>query len=352
VQAVGAAMLAANSPAILTNAFPAQRRGQALGLQVTAVYLGLAIGPSLGGWLADAFGWGAVFLVNVPLGCFALLLAVRVIPHDRTDARQREPFDFPGAATFTLGLVLLIVGLSQAHTWGWASPLFAATVCAAAIALGIFVWLEHHTRWPMLDLHLFSSRAFSASVVSAILNYMAVFAMTFLLPFYLIQARGLSPAAAGLVLTAQPLVMAMVAPFSGALSDRIGARLPATCGMLAIALGLGLLSRLGLDTPLVVIAAILLLIGLGVGCFSSPNTSAALGASPPRQRGIASGVLATARNVGMVLGIGIGGAIFASLLGPASAGAAAEAVVHAADAGLLAAAAFAVLGAITSTIPR
>lgn len=188
--------------------------------------------------------------------------------------------------------------------------------------------------------------------MSATLNYMAVFAMTFLLPFYLIQARGLSPATAGLVLTAQPLVMALTAPFSGALSDRIGARIPSTVGMLVIALGLALLSRLGLDTSLATIAATLLLIGLGVGLFTSPNMSAAMGAAPRRQRGIASGVMATARNLGMVLGIGVAGAIFTTLLAQSPDASTADAVVRAANAGLLAAAGFAALGAITSAASR
>jgi EmrB/QacA subfamily drug resistance transporter len=352
VQAIGAAMLAANSPAILTNAFPPQQRGQALGFQVTAVYIGLAIGPPLGGWLTAVFDWNAVFLVNVPLGGFALLLAALVIPHDRLVGERREGFDYRGAATFALGLVLLIVGLNQAHVWGWTSALLVACVGCAALALMSFVWIELRARSPMLELHLFASRAFSASVMSAMLNYMAVFAMTFLLPFYLIQARGLSPATAGLVLTAQPLVMALTAPFSGALSDRIGARIPSTLGMLVIALGLALLSRLGLDTSLATIAATLLLIGLGVGLFSSPNMSAAMGAAPQRQRGIASGVMATARNLGMVLGIGVAGAIFTTLLAQSPDASTAGAVVGAANAGLVAAAILAALGAITSAVPR
>jgi EmrB/QacA subfamily drug resistance transporter len=347
IQAVGAAMLAANSPPILTNAFPEEQRGKALGLQATAVYLGLAVGPPLGGWLTAAFGWSAVFLINVPIGLAALLLGMRVIPRDRTRSQLSESFDVQGAALFSAGLVLLIFGLNQVHAWGWTSPLLLACVLAAGAALTMFVVVEGHKTSPLLDLGVFSSRPFSASVVSAILNYMSIFAMTFMLPFYLIQARGLSVAVAGLVLTAQPLVMALTAPFSGMLSDRIGARVPATAGMVIIALGLGLLSRLGLETPLLAIVATLLLIGFGVGLFTSPNTSAALGSVPRPRRGIASGVLATARNLGMVLGIGVGGAIFTSMLAPGPA-----AIAEAASAGLLSAAIIAALGAVTSALAR
>jgi EmrB/QacA subfamily drug resistance transporter len=349
VQAVGAALLAANSPAILTTAFPESRRGRVLGMQVTAVYLGLAIGPSLGGWLTTTFSWNAVFLVNVPVGIATFLLALRVLPHDRPAAAPgNDRFDLPGAITFTTGLVLLVFGLNQAHQWGWTSLALAMCMGCAVLVLAAFVWIEMGSASPMLDLRLFTNRRFSLPVTSATLNYMSVFAMMFLLPFYLIQARGLSPAAAGLVLTAQPVVMAATASFSGALSDRIGSRLPATVGMCLIAVGLGVLSRLGLETPLVAIAGALLVIGLGVGLFSTPNTSAALGAAPRRQRGIASGVLATARNLGMVIGVGIAGAIFTTVLGQAPSADAPEAVIAAANTGLLAAAGLAALGAVTS----
>ncbi|HEY2592755.1 MAG TPA: MFS transporter, partial [Chloroflexota bacterium] len=166
---------------------------------------------------------------------------------------------------------------NQVHAWGWTSPLFLGCMLASAAKLAVFAVIELRSPSPMLDLHVFRTRTFSASVVSATLNYLSIFTMTFLLPFFLIQARGLSVAAAGLMLSAQPLVMAATAPLSGILSDRIGARLPATLGMLIIAIGLGLLSRLGLDTPLLAVVAILVLIGIGVGLASSA-LFAALGA--------------------------------------------------------------------------
>jgi EmrB/QacA subfamily drug resistance transporter len=351
-QAAGAAMLAANSPAILTNAFPEQQRGRALGFQATAVYLGLAIGPPLGGWLAALFGWSAVFLVSVPLGLCALVLAFCVIPHDTRVPSRGERFDLQGTALFTAGLVLVIVGLNQAHAWGWASPVLIACLVLGGAAFAGFVAVERLAASPLLDLELLETRAFTASVVSATLNYASLFAMIFVLPFYMIDARGLSVAVAGIVLTVQPLVMALTAPVSGIVSDRIGARLPATAGMAIIAIGLGLLSRLAIDTPLATITAILLLIGVGVGLFSSPNTSAALGAVPRPRRGVASGVLATARNVGMLMGIGIGGAILTSMLSSAGVAAGPEAMVEATNVGLLCAAAIALVGALTSAAAR
>ncbi|HEY8476632.1 MAG TPA: MFS transporter, partial [Chloroflexota bacterium] len=211
LQAVGAAMLFANSPAILTKTFPAAQRGQALGLMGTMTYLGLTAGPSLGGWLAERLGWHAVFFINVPVGALALALGARFIPHDRPETTG-ERFDLPGAIAFTGGLVALLLGLNQGYALGWGSLPILALMIAAAVLLGVFLLVERRTPFPMLDLSLFRSRLFSAAVASAVLNYVCVYSILFLLPFYLIQGRGLGPAEAGLVLTAQPLVMAVAAP--------------------------------------------------------------------------------------------------------------------------------------------
>jgi EmrB/QacA subfamily drug resistance transporter len=350
VQGLGAAMLTSSSPAILTNAFPESRRGRVLGLQATAVYIGLAIGPSLGGGLAQAFGWGAVFFVNVPVGLVAFLLSMRYVPEDRSSSVHVEPFDVPGAITFGTGITLLILSLDQGDVWGWTSPTLLACLALAIVLLASFASLELRKRAPMLDLSLFANRVFAAGVVSALLNYMATFAVIFLLPFYLIQARGMAPAAAGLVLTAQPLLMAVTAGFAGALADRIGPRLPATAGLTLLAISCLGLSRLGLETPLGIAVVLLFLSGIGIGLFTSPNTSAILGAAPPPRRGVASGLLATARSLGMVLGLGIAGAIFTTLLAQTPGAPRPETIVSAADAGLLTAAALALLGAIASSI--
>ena len=348
VQGLGAAMLTASSPAILTNAFPDHRRGRVLGLQATTVYVGLALGPSLGGGLAQAFGWQAVFFVNVPIGLVAFLLSWRYVPRDRQDTRRVEPFDIAGALAFGTGLTLLILALNQGHLWGWTSPLLLACAGVAIALLAIFAMIELRTRAPMLDLSLFRNRVLSAGVVSALLNYMATFAVAFLLPFYLIQARGMSPGAAGLVLTAQPLLMAATAAIAGAAADRFGPRLPATAGLGLLAASFLWLSQLRLETPVAVVVVALFVAGIGIGLFTSPNTSAILGAAPAARRGVASGLLATARSFGMVLGLGIGGAIFTTLLTSTAEGPTPASIVAAADAGLLTAALFALLGAVIS----
>jgi EmrB/QacA subfamily drug resistance transporter len=346
VQAMGAAMLFANSPAILTKTFPPQQRGQALGMQATMTYLGLTVGPALGGWLAQTYGWRSVFYINVPIGLIAFGLSLAFIPAEKPVGGSLERFDWVGALLFSAGLVTLLLGLNQGHAWGWTSAPILACLISAAALLGAFIWVEARSPWPMLDLTLFRQRIFSAATASALLNYICLYSVLFLMPFYLIQGRGLNPAQAGLVLIAQPLVMAVAAPLSGSLSDRIGSRLLSTLGMAILALGLFLLSRLDGSSPNPAVLAGLAVTGLGTGMFISPNTSALMGSAPRQRQGIAAGILATSRNVGMVLGIGLAGAIFTSVVAQSGDSGLYDAV----RLGLLAGCGVAILGAVVSSI--
>ncbi|OQA41996.1 MAG: Multidrug resistance protein stp [Chloroflexi bacterium ADurb.Bin325] len=318
VQAVGGATLFANSAAILTTNFPPERRGRTLGLQAMMTYLGLTTGPSLGGLLTSWLGWRSIFYINLPIGLLALALSLRFIPDDRP-ARQAEHFDLPGAAVFIAGLTMLLLVLNQGHVWGWLSPQAIGLFMIALALLSVFVVMERRVAAPMLDLSLFGRRLFSVATASAVLNYVCLYSITFLLPFYLIQGRGLGSAQTGLILTAQPLVMAVAAPISGALSDRVGSRVLSPLGMLILAFGLALLARLDAASSIGQVIVGLAVAGLGTGIFISPNTSALMGAAPRGRQGIASGILATARNAGMALGVGLAGAIYSSVLAAAPA---------------------------------
>lgn len=349
VQAIGAAMLFANSPAILTGNFPPTQRGQALGMQATLTYLGLTVGPSLGGWLAHLFGWRAIFYINVPVGIVGLLACLRFIPDDR-DRAINETFDWKGALVFTAGLAALLFALNQGHAWGWTSLRIMLLVLSSLSLLASFVWIEQRTSAPMLDLDLFRRSDFSSSVAAALLNYVCLYSIAFLLPFYLIQGRQLSSAQAGLILTAQPAVMMVVAPISGTLSDRIPARPLATAGMLVLAAGLWLLTLLKPNSPIQQVALSLAVCGSGIGLFVSPNNNTLLGAAPRARQGIASGILAMARNMGMVLGVGLAGAIFTSVTAHYPAHQAEQALFLAIHWGFVVAAGLAVFGAVISLI--
>lgn len=346
LQALGAAMIYANSPAILTRVFPPHQRGQALGLQGTMTYLGLTTGPFLGGWLASQFSWHAVFFINVPVGLFATWLAWRVIQLDAPSGRT-ERFDLAGSFTFMAGLVILLLALNQGQAWGWLSPLTLGLIAVSLLTLAGFLQIERRVPAPMLDLSLFRNRIFNLATISPILNYICVYSVLFLMPFYLINGRGLTPAHAGLILTAQPVAMALLAPIAGTLSDRIGSRVPTTLGMMVMAFGLFLLGRLTPESSYVYVVIALAVTGLGSGMFVAPNNSALMGAAPRGRQGIASGILALARNVGMVLGIGLTGAVFTTVLAHGQMDGA-SLTVQAVDAGFVFASLMASLAALAS----
>lgn len=343
LQALGAAMIASNAPAILTGNFPAEQRGRALGMQATMTYLGLTVGPSLGGWLTASLGWRSVFYINVPVGALALTLSLVFIP-ENPPAEENQPFDLAGAFTFMGGLVTLLLALNKGAEWGWGSPRILTFFIMAGVLLAVFIAIERRTPEPMLDLGLFRQPVFSASVISAVLNYICLYSIAFLMPFYLIQGRGLNPAQAGLLLTTQPLLMAIIAPVSGTISDRIGSRLPGMIGMSILSLGLFLLSRLGSASPLWFAALGLAAAGIGIGIFISPNNSALMGSAPRARQGIAAGVLAASRNVGMVLGVGLAGAILTSRINPSLP----PTLFQGISAGLLTASGIALLGALST----
>jgi MFS family permease len=245
---------------------------------------------------------------------------------------------------------VLLLGLNQGHEWGWTSPIILVLLTIALLTLIAFLINERRVLYPMLDLSLFRRRLFSAAVASAVLNYICMYSVVFLMPFYLIQGRGFGTGEAGLLLTAQPLIMAIAAPLSGTLSDRIGSRLPGTLGMTILAGGLFLLARLGPASPQASIAFALAIVGLGVGIFVSPNSSALMGSAPRDRQGIAAGILATARNVGMVLGVGFAGAIFTTVQAQSQPNGESVALFAGVQAGWLAAAVIALLGALTSAV--
>jgi EmrB/QacA subfamily drug resistance transporter len=308
-QGAGAAAMFGTGVAILTSVLPPGERGRALGLNTAAVYLGLSLGPTLGGWLTGAFGWRAVFLVNVAVG-LVLLLALGQLRGEWAGARG-ERFDLPGALLYVGTQLALLLGLSRLT-----SPGGAALALTGLLGLGLFLWWEARTRSPVLDTALLArNTVFAMSSLAALLNYAATSAVGFLVSLYLQFVRGLSPGAAGLVLLSQPLLMMLVSPVAGALSDRVEPRLPASAGMALSALGLAGLALVGSATPLPWIVVALLVLGTGFGLFTSPNTNAAMGAVEPKQYGVAAGFLGTMRLTGQVFSMAFAMLILSVRLG-------------------------------------
>jgi EmrB/QacA subfamily drug resistance transporter len=313
-QGVGASMVSANSVALITAAFPPERRGRALGMVGATVGLGLTIGPPLGGLLLSTLGWASIFLVNLPIGVFALLYARAELPADAPTG-PRPAFDFAGAICALAFLVALTLFLSRGATWGFAAPATLACAVAVPLALFAFVVVERRAPEPLVDLSFFGDASFRVPMLALLASFVALFAAVFLVPFYLERIVGLTPDRVGRVLVVIPLLLLAVSPVSGALSDRLGSRTLAlaglattTVGLLLLGLMLGQASRRPL--PALAIACGLLVIGLGQGLFQPPNSSAAMGSVPPARLGLAAGLLATMRNLGTLFGIGLAAAVY------------------------------------------
>lgn len=317
-QGLGGSLLMAISPAMLAAAFPASERGRALGLNAVMVSLGVSTGPTLGGILTQDLTWRAIFYVNVPIGIIGFIAALKILRSETSRGPGR--FDPVGAGLLAIGLASLTLGLSFGQEWNWTSARTIAAIAVGLAGLAATVLFELRTREPILDFSLFRDRVFSSAAFSQVLSFLALFAVSFLLPFYLEELRGYSTIHAGLLMTPLPLTIALVAPLSGSLADRIGTRWLAAVGLTIACVGLVLISYLTAQTPFWRLVGVLMLTGLGQGMFQSPNNSAMLGAAPRGRQGVASGILATGRTVGQSVSVALAGAIFAAG-GAAAAGA-------------------------------
>lgn len=352
LQGVGAAMLMSNGPAIIMAAFPGATRGRALGIIGMTVALGSLAGPGLGGLLIQGFGWRSVFYVNLPIGLAGLWLTRRYLsPVERL---HDETLDLVGAGLFAAAMTGLLLAMTHGRDWGWNSPLVLGCLGLAATAFPCFVLWERRTSHPMIDLSLFGIWPFLSGNIVAFLAFMSMFANAILLPFYLQGQLHLSAVMTGVVLSTLPLVMAVVSPVSGLMSERVNFATLTTLGLAVISAGLFGQSLLRPDTELWRVFAGQVVIGLGVGIFMSPNNNSVLTSAPQDKIGLVGGFLALVRNVGMVSGIAAAITVFGAAQGRALASGlgAADAFTAGFSAALTAGAAFAGLAGCLSLYRR
>lgn len=310
LQGLGSAMIFGTGVAILTSVFPPGERGQALGLNVAVTYLGLSLGPVLGGILTQQLGWRSIFLAVALLGVGAFVLTLWKLKGEWAEERT-EHFDLVGAVIYGLALIALILGLSKL-------PTLPGTLLLGGSVVGLIIFARWETSVasPVLNLSLFrSNRVFAFSNLAALVNYSATFAVGVLLSQYLQYIKGLTAQQAGFILLAQPAVMALCSWFTGWLSDRVEARILASAGMGVTTVGLVLLAFLSSQMALSFVISCLVLLGLGFALFSSPNTNAVMGSVERRFYGVASATLATMRSVGQTFSQGIVILIFALVIG-------------------------------------
>ncbi len=310
LQGVGAAMISSTGIAIVSSVFPVSERGRAIGLTVAAVYVGLSSGPFVAGWLASLWGWRIVFAATFPLGIASFFLAVTMIRDEWAPARG-QPLDLAGIFLFGLSLICLMTGLSRIP-----SPYGFLLLVTALICFYAFIRREAATDFPVVEIRLFqANRGFSFSSLAALINYAATFAIAFYLSLYLQYIHALSPRTTGLVLMTQPVMMAVLSPLAGRLSDRFESGRLASLGMALCAVGLFLLAWVDQTTPLSRIIVILFLMGAGFALFSSPNMNAIMSSVTPVHYGLASGTVATMRLIGQMLSMAIATMFLAILIG-------------------------------------
>ncbi|PKG31161.1 MFS transporter, partial [Methanoregula sp.] len=300
LQGAGASLIFGTAVAILTSVTPPAERGRALGIYTTSVYLGLSAGPFIGGWLVHFFGWRSIFLVNVPIGLFTLALIFLYLDGEWADA-VGEPFDLGGSVQYGLTLICVMLGFTLLPDREG-----LILLAAGSLMMLVFINRERRVRYPILDLCLWTkNRIFAFSNLAAFINYSATFSVTFFLSLYLQYVRGFDPWIAGAILVVQPVAQAAVSPLAGRLSDKIEPGRVASAGMALTAAGLAALVFVGEATPIPLLAAILVLTGLGLGIFSSPNTNAIMGSVEKRLYGTAAGTLSTMRLLGQTLSMGL-----------------------------------------------
>jgi len=316
LQGAGGSLLTATSAAIVTAVFPPGERGRALGLNVMCVYAGLSVGPPLGGFLVDHFGWPWIFLVNLPIGLLVFGWGWLLLPGREAPAEGGRG-DLPGTLLLGGSLLCLLLPLTFGSQWGWTAwSTWGLLACAACLA-ALFLRAETKAEAPLLDLELLrKNRLFAMANLAALLNYMALYGIAILTAVHLQLVQGRSARAAGWIMLCQPLMQACLSPLAGRLSDRMGSRSLSTAGMLLTALGMGLLAALDRQAgaPQVVLA--LAVVGIGMAAFSAPNTSAVMGSVDRGQLSVASAFLGTMRVMGQALSIAFLGGIASMRLSP------------------------------------
>ena len=350
VQGVGAALMNPATLSIITHTFPPKERGQAIGIWAGVSALALAIGPLAGGLIVDNINWNWIFFVNVPVGAIGIVVSQLVIPESR-DTSHEQSIDLPGLATSGLGLFALSYGLIEGNQKGWTSPEILAFFVAAVVLLVGFVLLERHQRLPMLDLSLFRIGSFAGANLVAMLVSLGMFGVFFFVSLYVQNILGYSPTKAGAIFLPMTLLIIVVAPIAGRMSDRVGSRWLMGAGMTIVGVSLLLYQRTGIHSDFWTLLPAMLLGGVGMAMTMSPMTSAAMGSVPVDKAGVGSGVLNSFRQVGGSLGIAMIGAILASYLHhPARSAAGAQDYVNGLHAALLVSAAITFAAALVAVV--
>jgi EmrB/QacA subfamily drug resistance transporter len=312
IQGVGAAFMMPATLSIITNAFPAQERGKAIGTWAGVSALALAIGPVVGGFLVENVSWQSIFFLNLPVAALAIVVTL-FSTHESRDETAAQSVDFAGVASITIGLSALVLALVEGNGWGWGSPRVLALFAAAVVALAAFAVVETRVANPMVDFRFFRSKSFLGANIVAFIVSFAMLAMFFFIALYMQNVRGYSPLEAGVRFLPSTAVIIVAGPIAGRLADRIGPRPLMALGLLMTAGSLFWQGHLAVDTPYGFLVGAFVLMGFGMGMIMSPMSTAAMNAVDVTKAGVASGVLSMSRMVGGTFGVAAMGALISAL---------------------------------------
>lgn len=302
IQALGAGAAMANSQGIIASVFPKNERGKALGINGAFVALGIITGPSLGGFIVSTFGWTYMFWINIPIGIFICIAGLFVFPHESTSNGR---IDVLGTLLFAVSMFLLFYALQECQKLGFFSHIILACLVIAIVCFAAFIILQKRIAEPLLDLSIFHNKWFSVSIFCSYTSYFAIACFSFVLPFYLEDVHGMSAGTAGLYMAIYPLLLALISPLSGALSDKIGSKILTLIGLLLTCAGLVFVAYLTREYSLGIISFIIAVMGIGNGAFQSPNNSIVMSTVSSDKMGIAGSVNALVRYIGQAMGIAI-----------------------------------------------
>lgn len=303
LQAIGAAASMSTSHGIITHVFPKNERGRALGINGTFVALGSMVGPPIGGVIVSVLSWQYIFLINVPIGILAFALAMKTLPKDNTESNEK--LDIKGGFLFGMTMVLLFGGITFGKEIGYENKTIISALIISIILFILFIITQKRSVSPLLKLEIFNNPLFSLSIFCAFISFVAISCSNIILPFYLQYVMKLSPSVTGVLMMVSPIILAVVAPMSGHLSDKIGSEVLTFIGLLGTSLGLFLMSTLSQYSNLGFLIAFIAIMTLGNGMFQSPNNSLVMSTVDKKNLGIAGSINALVRNLGMVFGISL-----------------------------------------------
>ncbi len=315
-QAIGAGLLQANSVAIITQSFPKNELGKAIGIQGSVQAISMAVGPFLGGLLINLnlFGtqWRSIFYINVPIGIIGTFAALLILPKDKKP-KVKEKMDYVGSITFAAALLFLVLALNECRKLGWGSETIISYLALFVLFFSLFIVTELKFRTPMIDFKLYKIYDFTAGIITGFFSYYVLFGILFIMPFYLENILNYSAFTAGALLTPMPITMSLVAPVAGSLSDKYGPQIMTSLGMLICAMATFCLLFCSRTPHIAVLIVEFAALGLGMGLFTPPNNSSVMGSVPEERLGSAGGILNMMRASGNVFGVDLSGLLITSI---------------------------------------